>query len=84
MARTVQFSYQVNEKPRPAALDAMMQIASEQLGEKWIAVRISRYWYFYQKDRTNQTIKSTRSARRDFTAALSEGLDCTVISEIPI
>lgn len=69
---TVTITGPVSLSPKITRVDEIMREVSEQLGEEWVAGRLSGYWVFKQKDEAGVL------SRRSFVHALADSLRVTV------
>jgi hypothetical protein len=75
----------VPKHPNPAQLDEIMCQVSEQLDEgRWTSVRAFGYWYFYHTDEDGAKVTVPKfQSRRQFSAALADATNATVVNDIP-
>lgn len=68
----------------PSQVDAVMRKVSEQLGETWQCSRYSGIWHFFHKDENGKVIKNVPSRRRNFTQALSDATEASIVIAISL
>lgn len=82
MTNTLRFA-DLPKRPGPAELDAIMCQVSDQLGEKWTAVRMSGYWLIYHWVNGKLT-PTLHQSRKQFINALSDATERTIINDVPL